>query len=80
MVSITLKDIPRDLHRTLKQRALLHHRSLNKEILATIEQALCGVVTHQDVQLGTGKGLMAHRLSDDSLINIDFGDEWEMDR
>jgi plasmid stability protein len=42
MVSITLKDIPDQLHRALKQRARLHHRSLNKEVLATIESAIQG--------------------------------------
>ena len=33
MVTITLKNIPVFLHRQLKQRAVLHHRSLNSEIL-----------------------------------------------
>jgi len=30
MASITLKNIPADLHRELKKRAEEHHRSLNK--------------------------------------------------
>jgi len=34
--NITLKDIPRDLHRSLKNRAKAHHRSLNKEVIATL--------------------------------------------
>jgi plasmid stability protein len=37
--SLTLKDLPRKLHRELKSRARLHHRSLNKEVLATLEGA-----------------------------------------
>ena len=35
MATITLKNIPADLHRDLKKRAEEHHRSLNKEIIAT---------------------------------------------
>ena len=35
MATITLKNIPADLHRELKKRAEEHHRSLNKEIIAT---------------------------------------------
>jgi plasmid stability protein len=39
MASITLKNIPADLHRELKKRAEEHHRSLNREILATLKSA-----------------------------------------
>lgn len=35
--NITLKNIPRDLHRALKVRAKAHHRSLNKEVIATLQ-------------------------------------------
>ena len=35
MATITLKNIPADLYRELKKRAEEHHRSLNKEIIAT---------------------------------------------
>jgi antitoxin FitA len=37
MATITLKNIPPDLHRKLKKRAEEHHRSLNKEIIATLK-------------------------------------------
>src|SRR6266436_5358499 len=37
MPTITLKNIPADLHRELKKRAEEHHRSLNKEIIATLK-------------------------------------------
>ena len=40
MASITLKDIPRSVHRALKQRAEEHGRSLNKEALACLEHAV----------------------------------------
>jgi plasmid stability protein len=36
MATITLKNIPADLHRELKKRAEEHHRSLNREVLATL--------------------------------------------
>ena len=39
MPTITLKNIPADLHRELKKRAEEHHRSLNREILATLQGA-----------------------------------------
>jgi antitoxin FitA len=37
--TITLKNIPADLHRKLKRRAKEHHRSLNREIIATLQGA-----------------------------------------
>ncbi len=39
MPTLTLKAIPTKLHRELKNRAKTHHRSLNKEVIATLEQA-----------------------------------------
>ena len=49
MATITLKNIPADLHRDLKKRAEEHHRSLNREIIATLRTATSG--THRvDVQ------------------------------
>ena len=40
MASITLKNIPADLHRELKKRAEEHHRSLNREIIAVLKSAI----------------------------------------
>jgi antitoxin FitA len=40
MATITLKNIPADLHRELKKRAEEHHRSLNKEILSILNSAI----------------------------------------
>jgi plasmid stability protein len=37
MPNITLKDIPRDLDRSVKSRAKAHYRSLNKEGIATLQ-------------------------------------------
>jgi plasmid stability protein len=43
MPSITLKDLPRDLHRRLKLRAKAHRRSLNGEVIATLQAATSAV-------------------------------------
>ena len=37
MASMTLRDVPDDLHRWLKQQARAHHRSVNKEAIAALE-------------------------------------------
>ena len=38
--TITLKNLPRDLHKTLSERAKKNHRSLNGEILATLQASV----------------------------------------
>lgn len=40
MASILIKDIPADLHQRLREAALRDHRSLNKEVIALLEEAL----------------------------------------
>ena len=42
MNTITLKDVPPAVHRALKSRAKAHGRSLNKEIITTLESTLHG--------------------------------------
>ena len=42
MNTITLKDVPAAVHRTFKFRAKAHGRSLNKEIITTLESTLHG--------------------------------------
>jgi plasmid stability protein len=39
MPTITLKNLPKPLHRELKARAIAHRRSLNSEVIATLEAA-----------------------------------------
>ncbi|MEY2486340.1 MAG: Arc-like binding domain [Verrucomicrobiota bacterium] len=39
MPTITLKNLPRELHRTLKIRAKANQRSLNGEVIATLREA-----------------------------------------
>ena|SRR6266567_4652449 len=52
MATITLKNVPADLHRKLKKRAEEHHRSLNKETISILHSA-------------TGK---AHRVDIEALV------------
>ncbi len=40
MITITIKGIPKDIHRELKQRAEVHGRSLNTEVIAVLESSL----------------------------------------
>lgn len=44
MSTITIKDVPPAVHRSLKNRAHAHGRSLNKEIIVTLESILHGIV------------------------------------
>jgi len=37
MATMTLRDVPDELHRWLKNQAEVHHRSVNKEIIAILE-------------------------------------------
>ncbi len=39
MANLSLKNVPADLHRKLKRRAREHHRSLNGEIIALLQEA-----------------------------------------
>jgi plasmid stability protein len=38
--TITVKNIPPELHERLKQSAALHHRSINSEVIVLIEENL----------------------------------------
>ena len=42
MPNVTLRDVPDDLHSWLKQRAASHHRSVNKEVIALLENVRGG--------------------------------------
>jgi antitoxin FitA len=45
MATITLKDVPEELHRRLKEQAARHRRSLNREVIFCLEVAVGGAVT-----------------------------------
>ncbi len=40
MATLTIKNIPDEIYNQLKQQAILHRRSLNKEVIISLEQAL----------------------------------------
>jgi plasmid stability protein len=42
MIALTIKGIPKETHRKLKKRAAANRRSLNNEIIFTLE-SICGV-------------------------------------
>ena len=44
MSTITIKNVPPVIHQSLKTRAHAHGRSLNKEIIVTLESILHGTV------------------------------------
>ncbi len=48
MSTITIKNIPPSVHRTLKARAKAHGRSLNKEVIAALEGTLHGAPIDAD--------------------------------
>ena len=51
MITITLKDIPRSVHTALKYRAKQHGRSLNKEALVCLENAVSPAIVDVDALL-----------------------------
>jgi plasmid stability protein len=46
MISITLKGVPKDVHEALKKRAAVHRRSLNNEVIFTLESSM-GLVSQE---------------------------------
>lgn len=59
MSSITLKDVPKRLHQQLRARAAKNRRSLNKEALACLEQAMVAEPVDVDALLRTARALQA---------------------
>ena len=40
MATLTIKNIPDELYRQLKERATQHHRSINGEVISCLEKSL----------------------------------------
>lgn len=59
MLTLTLKNIPEDLHARLKQSAEKNRRSLNGEILARLESELAAPRIETPAQAREWKALMA---------------------
>lgn len=62
MATITLKNIPEQLHKKIKQRAVQHHRSLNSEIIACLERSLVSSPVDTDTLLARARSFRS-RLS-----------------
>lgn len=58
-MNITLKNIPEPVYQSLKQAADAHHRSLNSEIIACLEQVLLPVRVSPAEQLARARQLRA---------------------
>lgn len=50
MASITIKNIPEDVHRRLKQIAKHQGRSLNQEIVQQLRASVVGVRTPEEIE------------------------------
>jgi plasmid stability protein len=51
MPAVTVKNLPDGLYQRLKTNAQAHHRSINGELIATLERALCVQQTDPEQQL-----------------------------
>lgn len=40
MPGLVIKNLPPELHRRLKEQAVRHHRSMTREVISVLEQAL----------------------------------------
>ena len=70
MASLTLKNIPPDLHRKLKAQAAEHGRSLNSEAIAALRVATAGRPVDVEAFLAQARKLRARvrgRLTDEIL-------------
>lgn len=55
--TLSLKEVPTETHRTLKERAARNHRSLNSEILAILETAVKSQKIDADEHLRKARAL-----------------------
>lgn len=57
MPAVTIKNLPDGLYQRLKINAQAHHRSINGELIATLERALCVQPTDPEQQLAQIRAL-----------------------
>jgi plasmid stability protein len=55
--AITIKNIPPRLYELLKQRASLHHRSINSEVIALIEESVSARKRNPEELLASARAL-----------------------
>jgi plasmid stability protein len=57
MPNITLKDVPEEVHRRLKEQAERHRRSMNSEAIWILERALCPTPRDADTVIAKAEAL-----------------------
>ena len=57
MPAVTVKNLPNALYERLKSNAQAHRRSINGELIASLERALCVQRTNPDQQLAEIRAL-----------------------
>jgi plasmid stability protein len=71
MTTVTVKNIPDALYEQVKQAALLHRRSINREIIVCIEQAVGGGPIDLETTLARAQELrertLAYPIDDDTF-------------
>ncbi|MCX5884537.1 MAG: Arc family DNA-binding protein [Proteobacteria bacterium] len=70
MATITLKNIPKQLHQMMKQRAVRHHRSMNSEVIACLNQAVGSAQVDPESLIARARALrrkLSVRLSEKDL-------------
>jgi plasmid stability protein len=71
MATLTIKNIPNELHHQLKQTAAQHHRSVNSEVITCLERALHAVTVDAQAFINRARDLrkktFGHKLTDRKL-------------
>jgi plasmid stability protein len=57
MPNLSIKDVPEEIAEALRQRAARHHRSLQDELMAIIQQAAQGAVAADAVASGSKRAV-----------------------
>ena len=57
MPSLTLKNVPEEVHQRLKEQAERHRRSMNSEAIWILEQALCPTRRDADAVIAEAEAL-----------------------
>jgi plasmid stability protein len=73
MVTFTVKGLPEEVHRKLKERARRHRRSLNSEVIASLEQSVLSSAIDTERFLQTTYRLRREvigRLTDEQLQDL----------
>lgn len=74
MASLTIKNVPEELVRRLKKQARIHRRSLNREVIACLEQAARSVAVDPEALIARARAVRVEprgvRLTDRTLARL----------